>query len=81
MRRSQHRSARVEGIVLKITMHLQSIAADNGIAGSVMNGCIAATSGAGYFATFSQAPGKNAVVQQVVLPNKDYAHVHIWARS
>jgi len=54
--------------------HLQGIAPYNGYAGSIMNGCIAASGSAGYFATFSQEPNKSATVKQVVLPDVAYVH-------
>ena len=55
--------------------HYQGIAPYNGTASpSVANGCISASSTAGYFSGFSQAPGANPGVRSVVVPNSNYFH-------
>lgn len=55
--------------------HYQGIAPYNGTASpTVANGCISASSTAGYFSGFSQAPGANPGVRSVVVPNSNYFH-------
>lgn len=55
--------------------HYQGIAPYNGTGSpTVANGCISASSTAGYFSGFSQAPGANPGVRSVVVPNSSYFH-------
>lgn len=61
--------------VRNLERHYQGIAPYNGTASpTVANGCISASSTAGYFSGFSQAPNANPNVNSVVVPNANYFH-------
>lgn len=61
--------------VRNLERHYQGIAPYNGTGSpTVANGCISASSTAGYFSGFSQAPNANPNVNSVVVPNANYFH-------
>ncbi len=58
-----------------IEWHYQGIAPYNGSGSpTIQNGCISASSSAGYFSGFSQAQGSSPAVRSVVVPNSSYYH-------